>query len=46
MAPVIRVELNGPQDLFLHDDVSEDLKNQGWDMFIKKFWGYKLQVAK
>jgi hypothetical protein len=26
--------------------VSEDLKNQGWDMFIKKFQGYNLQVAK
>jgi hypothetical protein len=25
---------------------SEDLKNQGWDMFIKKFKGYNLQVAK
>jgi hypothetical protein len=30
----------------LHDDASEDLKNQGWDMFIKKFQGYNLQVAK
>jgi hypothetical protein len=32
--------------LLLHDDASEDLKNQGWDMFIKKFQGCNLQVAK
>jgi hypothetical protein len=46
MAPVIRVEPNGSQTLFLYDDASEDLKSQGWDMFIKKFQGYNLQVAK
>jgi hypothetical protein len=46
MAPVIRIEPNGSQTLFLYDDVSEDLKSQGWDMFIKKFQGYNLQVAK
>jgi hypothetical protein len=46
MAPVIRVELNGSQALFLHNDVSEDLKIQGWDLLIKKLQGYNLQVAK
>jgi hypothetical protein len=46
MAPVIRTEMNGSQALLLHDDASEDLKNQGWDMLIEKFQGYKLQVAK
>jgi hypothetical protein len=46
MVIVVRVETNGSQALLLHDDVSEDLKNQGWDMFIKKFQGYNLQVAK
>jgi hypothetical protein len=29
----------------LYDDVSEDLKSQGWVMFLKKFQGYNLQVA-
>jgi hypothetical protein len=46
MAPVTRVEPNGSHIMLLYDDVSEDLKSQAWDMFIKKFQGYKLQVAK
>jgi hypothetical protein len=46
MAPVIRFEPNGSQTLLLYDDASEDLKSQGWDMFIKKFQGYNLRVAK
>jgi hypothetical protein len=46
MASIIRVELNGPNSLLLDDDASEDLKNHGWDMFIKKFQGYNFQVAK
>jgi hypothetical protein len=29
-----------------HDDAVEDLKGQGWDIFIKKFKGYNLCVAK
>jgi hypothetical protein len=46
MAPVVRVKPNGPEDLLLHDEVSDDLKNQGWYMFIKMFHKYNLQVAK
>jgi hypothetical protein len=46
MAPVIQFEPNGSQTLLLYDDASEDLKSQGWDMFIKKFQGYNLRVAK
>jgi hypothetical protein len=45
MAPVIRVEPNGPQTLLLYDDASEDLKSQGWVEFLKKFQGYNLQAA-
>jgi hypothetical protein len=45
MAPVVRFEPNSSQTLLLYDDVSEDLKSQGWEMFIKKFQGYNLQVA-
>jgi hypothetical protein len=45
MAPVIRVEPNGSQTLLLCDDASEDLKSQGWVVFLKKFQGYNLQVA-
>jgi hypothetical protein len=46
MAPVVRFEPNGSQTLLLYDDASEDLKSQGWDMFIEKFQGYNLRVAK
>jgi hypothetical protein len=46
MAPVIRIEPNGSQTLLLYDDVSEDMKSLGWDVFIRKFQGYNSQVAK
>ena len=46
MTLVILLEPNGCQDLLSHDDVSEDLKIQGWDVFLKKFEGYNLQVEK
>jgi hypothetical protein len=46
MALVVRIEMNGSQALFSHDDVVEDLKGQGWDIFIKKFKGYNLHVSK
>jgi hypothetical protein len=46
MAPVIRLEPNGCQALLSHDDAIEDLKIHGWDVFLKKFEGYNLQVAK
>jgi hypothetical protein len=45
MAPVIQIEPNGPQTLLLCDDAREDLKNQGWVVFLEKFQGYNLQAA-
>jgi hypothetical protein len=45
MALVIFLEPNGCQELLSHDDVIEDLKIQGWDVFLKIFEGYNLQVA-
>jgi hypothetical protein len=46
MAPVVRIEPNGSQAFLSHDDAVKDLKGQGWDIFIKKFKGYNLHVAK
>jgi hypothetical protein len=46
MAPVVCIESNGCQALLSHDDAIDDLKDHGWDVFLKKFEGYNLQVAK
>jgi hypothetical protein len=46
MAPVVRLEPNGSQELLSHDDAIEDLKSQGWEAFLKIFEGHNLQVAK
>jgi hypothetical protein len=46
MAPVVRIEPNGCQALLSHDDTIDDLKDHVWDVFLKKFEGYNLQVAK
>jgi hypothetical protein len=46
MAPMVRIEPNGCQALLSHDDAIDDLKAHGWDVFLKKFEGYNLQVAK
>jgi hypothetical protein len=46
MALVVRLDMNGCQALLSHDDAIEDLKSHGWDVFLKKFEGYNLQVAK
>jgi hypothetical protein len=45
MAFVLRLEPNGCQELLSHDDAIEDLKSQCWDVFLKIFEGYNLQVA-
>jgi hypothetical protein len=45
MAPVIFLETNGGQDLLSHDDVIEDMKIQGWGIFLKNFDRFNLQVA-
>jgi hypothetical protein len=46
ITPVVHIEPNGCQDLLSHDDTIDDLKAHGWDVFLKKFEGYNLQVAK
>ena len=46
MVPIIRLEPNGCQALISHDDAIEDLKIHIWDVFLKIFEGYNLQVAK
>jgi hypothetical protein len=46
MAPVVHIEPNGCQYFLSHDDVIDDLKAHGWDVFLKKFDGYNIQVAK
>jgi hypothetical protein len=45
MDPVVRIEPNGCQALLSHDDAIEHLKAHGWDVFLKKFEGYKLLIA-
>ena len=45
MAPVVRIKLNGFQSLLTHDDVIYDLKAHGWDIFLRKFEGYNLEVT-
>ena len=46
MAPMVCIDSNGCQDLLSHDDAIDDLKAHGWDVLLKKFKGYNLQVAK
>jgi hypothetical protein len=46
MAPVIHIEMNKFQALLSHDDAIDDLKGHGWDVFLKQFEGYNLQVEK
>jgi len=45
MAPIVCVEPNGSQTFLLYDDAIEDLKSQGWFVFLEKFQGYKLQAT-
>jgi hypothetical protein len=45
MAPMVRIELNGSQDLLSHDDVVDDLVSFGWVKFIQSFEGFNLKVA-
>jgi hypothetical protein len=45
MAPMVCIELNGCKALMFHDDAINELKAHGWDVFLKKFEGYNLQVA-
>jgi hypothetical protein len=45
MAPVVRIEPFGSQDLLSHDDAAGDILAHGWDIFIRRFEGYNLAVA-
>ena len=45
MAPVVRAEPNGCQELLMFDGTYSDLENLGWLPFIKKFDGYNPTVA-
>ena len=45
MAPVIRIEPNGIQNLLSYDDAREDLERNGWHVFIRKFQGFNIRVA-
>jgi hypothetical protein len=45
MAPIIRVESNGSQDLLSHDDVVEDLILFNWVKFVQYFEGFNLEVT-
>jgi hypothetical protein len=45
MAPVVRIEPNGSQTLFLFNNAREDLENSGWLVFIQRFEGFNLSVA-
>jgi hypothetical protein len=44
MAPVVRIEPNGSQTLFLFDNTPKDLENYGWLVFIQRFEGFNLSV--
>ena len=45
MAPVARIEPNGSQNLLPCDDAREDLKSQGWLVFLEKFQGFNLRTS-
>jgi hypothetical protein len=45
MAPVVRIEPNGLQALLSHDDVVGDIVAHGWEIFIRRFEGYNLDVS-
>jgi hypothetical protein len=45
MAPVVRIEPNGNQNLLLFDNARKDLENNGWLVFIQRFEGFNLSVA-
>jgi len=46
IAPVICIESNRFQALLSHDDAIDELKDNGWDVFLKNFEGYNIQVEK
>jgi hypothetical protein len=46
MAPIVRIEPNGPQTLLSHDDAMGKLAQVGWLEFIQSFNGFNLEVAR
>jgi hypothetical protein len=45
MAPVVRIEPNGSQDMLLFDNTHKYLENSGWLVFIQRFEGFNLFVS-
>jgi hypothetical protein len=46
MAPVVRVEPNGNQDLLMFDNAHQNLEDSGWLTFLKRFEGFNLCVVR
>jgi len=46
MAPIVRIESNGPQTLLSHDNTTGKLSQFSWLGFIESFNGFNLEVAK
>jgi hypothetical protein len=46
MAPVVRAKPNGCQEMLTFSDAFNDLEQNGWLAFIKKFDGFDLTVAR
>jgi hypothetical protein len=44
--PVVHIKTNGFQYFLSHEYAIDDLKAHGWYVFLKKFEGYNLEVAK
>ena len=45
MAPVVRVEPNGNQALLMFNNARQDLEDNGWLTFVRRFEGFNLCVA-
>jgi hypothetical protein len=45
MAPVVPVEPNDNQALLMFDNARQDLEDNGWLTFVKRFEGFNLCVA-
>jgi hypothetical protein len=46
MAPVVRAKPNGCQALLIFDGAYSDLEEFGWLLFIRKFDGFNISVAR
>jgi hypothetical protein len=46
MAPIVQIEPNGNQALLMFDNARQDLEDNGWLTFVKRFEGFNLCVAR